>query len=152
MPDMTAEPTADSIGRRWVDDALFVDPTETSSPVLAGARCPRCATTTFPHQGGCPRCGGAEMERIALPTTGTLWSFTVQYFQPKTPFRSFEPFEPYGVGYVDLGDVCVEARLTVNDPDALALGMPMELVGLPVFADGDVRVDTFAFTPREVSA
>lgn len=139
--------------RRWVDDSLFVDPHEVTTPILAGARCTRCGTTTFPHQGGCPRCGGDRMERVALPSAGSLWSYTVQYFEPKRPYRGFEPFEPFGVGYVDLGDVCVEARLTVNDPDALALGMPMELVVLPVFEDDDgVRVDTFAFAPREVSA
>lgn len=134
---------------RWVDDALFVDPQDTAAPVLAGARCPSCATTTFPFQEGCPRCGGAAMERIALPTTGTLWSFTVQNFPPKRPYRGYEPFEPFGVGYVDLGDVCVESRLTVNDPAALSLGMPMRLVTLPAFDDGDVRVDTFAFAPEE---
>ncbi|WP_435769625.1 Zn-ribbon domain-containing OB-fold protein [Nocardioides sp. SYSU DS0651] len=138
--------------RRWVDDSLFVDPSETVSPTLAGARCPGCATTTFPYQDGCPRCGGEAMDRVALPTSGTLWSFTVQYFPPKTPYRGFEPFQPYGVGYVDLGDVCVEARLTVADPGALSLGMPMQLVVLPAFPDGEVRVDTFAFAPQEVSA
>lgn len=138
--------------RRWVDDALFVDPSESASPVLAGARCPQCATTVFPYQGGCPRCGGDAMERIALATTGTLWSFTVQYFEPKTPYRGLEPFEPYGVGYVDVGEVCVEARLSVNDPAALTLGMPMDLVAIPAFADGDVTVETFAFAPQEHSA
>ncbi|GAA4681278.1 hypothetical protein GCM10023197_42250 [Gordonia humi] len=89
------------------------------------------------------------MERVALPTEGTLWSYTVQYFPPKPPFRTVEPFEPYGLGYIDLGDVCVESRLTVNDPAALTLGMPMRLVTITAFLDGGVPVQTFAFAPQE---
>ncbi|HEY9565520.1 MAG TPA: OB-fold domain-containing protein [Nocardioides sp.] len=136
---------------RWVDDSLVVDPAAGHAAELAGARCPSCATTTFPYQGGCPRCGGEAMERVGLPAHGTLWSYTVQYFEPKPPYRGVTPFEPYGVGYVDLGDVCVESRLTVNDPDALSLGMPVELVVITAFLDEDQPVLTFAFAPREDS-
>lgn len=134
---------------RWVDDTLVVGEGH-ASPRLAGGRCAACGTTTFPHQAGCPRCGGDTMVRIALPATGSLWSFTVQYFRPKSPFRCVEPFEPFGVGYVDLGDVCVEARLTVSDPDKLELGMQMELVTMTAYFDGDTTVETFAFAPQEV--
>jgi len=137
---------------RWVDPALVIDPAAGGPVELAGARCPVCATTAFPFQGGCPRCGGEAMERVALPTTGSLWSYTVQNFEPKPPSRGVEPFEPYGVGYVDLGDVCVESRLTVNDPAALSLGMAMRLVTITAFVDGDEPVLTFAFAPQEVAA
>ena len=42
------------------------------------------------------------------------------------------PFEPYGVGYVELpGEVRVEARLTEADPARLRIGMPMELTVVP---------------------
>ncbi len=132
----------------WVDPSLVVDPTA-SEVQLAGARCTACGTTMFPFLGGCPKCGGSDMERVALPTTGTLWSYTVQYFEPKAPYRGLEPFEPFGVGYVDLGDVCVETRLTVNDPAALSLDMPMRLVTITAFLDGDQPVQTFAFAPQE---
>lgn len=134
---------------RWVDPTLVMDADAGEGIELAGARCPACATTAFPFQQGCSRCGGDAMQRIALPTTGTLWSYTVQYFEPKPPFRGLQPFEPYGVGYVDLGDVCVEARLTVNDPEALSLGMAMRLVTITAFLDDEQPVTTFAFAPRE---
>ncbi|NYG59562.1 putative OB-fold protein [Nocardioides daedukensis] len=136
---------------RWVDESLVVDPAAGDAVELAGARCPACATTTFPYQVGCPRCGGDSMEHIGLPTRGTLWSYTVQYFEPKPPYRGLTPFEPYGVGYVDLGGVCVESRLTVNDPGAMSLGMPVELVVITAFLDEGQPVLTFAFAPREDS-
>jgi uncharacterized OB-fold protein len=53
------------------------------------------------------------------------------------------------VGYVELPEgIRIEARLTENDPDALRIGMPMELVVEPfdVDADGNERM-SFAFRP-----
>jgi uncharacterized OB-fold protein len=115
-------------------------------PTLRGGRCGNCGTTTFPVQDSCPRCGGIEMTAIALPRSGTLWSFTVQSFEPKSPYRGDAPFEPYGVGYVDLGPVIVESRLTENDPDRLTIGSAMELTLVPAFHE-DAPVLTYAFTP-----
>ena len=75
--------------------------------------------------------------------TGTLWSWTVQRFQPKEPFIGSEPFEPYGVGYIELdGEIIVESRLTTADPDQLEIGQNMELVIVPF-----ENALTFAFTP-----
>jgi len=83
-------------------------------------------------------------ERL-LGRTGTLHTWTVQGFRPKPPYAGPEEFEPYGVGYVELpGEVLVEARLTVADPDRLRIGMPVELVIVP-FGD---RV-TYAFAPSD---
>jgi uncharacterized OB-fold protein len=127
---------------RLVDDSLFLD------GALRGAACPACGTTTFPIQDSCPRCGAGEMAEVALPHRGSLWSFTVQAFEPKPPYRGMGEFEPYGVGYVDLGPVVVECRLTVSDPAALAIGQPVELQLIPAFVDEDgTTVLTFAFAP-----
>jgi uncharacterized OB-fold protein len=132
---------------RLVDDSLFTGP---DARALRGAACERCGTTTFPAQPGCPRCGAAAMAATALPTRGRLWSFTVQCFEPKPPYRGTGEFEPYGVGYVDLGSVNVEARLTVNDPTALTIGQPMRLTTVPAFRDDDGTVVlTFAFAPDD---
>jgi len=138
VPDPTAT-------LRLVDESLFVAGYEPLT--LRGAECGRCGTTTFPSQDGCPRCGAQEMTDAALPRTGVLWSFTVQGFEPKPPYRGREPFTPYGVGYVDLGPVIVEARLTENDPARLHVGDTMELTLVPAFDDADGPVSTFAFAP-----
>lgn len=88
----------------------------------------------------------------ALPRNGTLWSWTVQRFRPKSPpYAGPEAFQPYAVAYVDLGEVIVEARL-VGSWLNLRIGMRMELVAetFPL-ANGDTRL-TFAFAPAGDSA
>jgi len=88
--------------------------------------------------------------RVLLPREGTLWSWTIQRFRPKSPpYAGPEAFEPYAVGYVQLdGALIVEARLAgVREAD-LAIGMPLELVAFPfTLASGEART-TFAFAPR----
>jgi uncharacterized protein len=135
-----------------VAEGLFTWPSE--QPVLLGASCRRCDTTTFPAQGACPRCTAVDMEPRPLGRAGTLWSFTVQGFRPKVPYRGPADFRPYGVGYVELPGpdaVIVESLLTEDDPDALEIGMPMELVVVPFpVDDGDGEggaLVTFAFRP-----
>lgn len=137
---------SDTVASRLVDESLFI--AGAAQPTLRGGECGGCGTTTFPHQDSCPRCGGVEMSPVALPRSGRLWSFTVQSFEPKPPYRGDAPFEPYGVGYVDLGPVIVAARLTERDADALAIGAPVELTLIAAFHDEDgTQVSTFAFTP-----
>ncbi|WP_083865556.1 Zn-ribbon domain-containing OB-fold protein [Nocardia brevicatena] len=137
--------------QRLVDPTLFVgdiDPGSGTAPALCGSRCGECATVTFPAQTACPRCGHAEMRTYELPREGTLWTFTVQGFEPKPPYRTDGPFTPYGVGYIDLGDVLVESRLTENDPQRLHDTDRVELQLVPAFTDPDgTTVLTFAFAP-----
>ncbi|MEE2033196.1 Zn-ribbon domain-containing OB-fold protein [Rhodococcus chondri] len=138
--------TVSSVARRPIDPDLFVggDP----DAALRGARCPTCGTVTFPFQNGCPRCGATAMASVELPREGTLWSYTVQSFAPKRPFVCVEPFEPFGVGYIDLGDVIVESRLTVADAGAMRIDMPMRLTHIVNHVDDDsTEVVTFAFEP-----
>ena len=132
-----------------IDEGLFTWPSE--SPRLVGGACTDCGTTTFPRQASCPNCTGSQIEERLLPSTGTLWTFTVQSFRPKPPYAGPEEFEPYGVGYVVLSDqVLVESRLTEHRPDQLAIGARMELVIMPFRREenGD-EVVTFAFRPAE---
>ena len=96
--------------------------------------------------------GDSTCEEIQLPREGTLWSWTVQRFRPKSPpYVGPEAFEPYAVGYVDLGDVIVESRL-IGPWEALRIGMPMSLVAEPfALAAGGTRM-TFAFEQAGGSA
>lgn len=94
---------------------------------LVGAECEQCATQTFPTQDACPRCGSVTRP-VALPAEGTLWSWTVQRIRPKPPYDGPDDFEPYAVGYVDLGAVKVEGRLDGREPDTWSIGTPVRLV------------------------
>jgi len=124
-----------------------------SAPVLLGSECRRCGTVTFPAQESCPRCTSTDMARRALSRRGTLWTWTIQRFRPKSPPYAGdegEAFEPYGVGYVELpGEVRVEARLTVSDPARLRIGMEMELE--LIAAPGGAGQVTFAFGPVDAT-
>jgi uncharacterized OB-fold protein len=130
-----------------VEEGLFTWPSD--EPRLIGGRCQSCGTTTFPKQGSCPKCTGRDVTEQLLDREGTLWTFTVQGFRPKSPYAGPEEFEQYGVGYVELpGQVMVESRLTENDPARLEIGAAMELVIIPFRQDeAGNAVVTFAFRP-----
>jgi uncharacterized protein len=95
------------------------------------------------------------MREVALATRGTLWSWTIQGFEPKSPYAGDGPFAPYGVGYVELAAlaegaaaVLVESRLTSAEPGELHIGDEVELVIVPFRQDADGHeVVTFAFGP-----
>jgi uncharacterized OB-fold protein len=123
------------------------------APQLVGSRCRRCGVVAFPRQASCAACTSSDVEERRLARRGTLWTWTIQCFPPKSPpyAGSAEDFAPYGVGYVELpGEVRVEARLTESDPERLSIGMPMELVLVP--APGGDDALTYAFRPVEDDA
>ena len=85
----------------------------------------------------------AGFEPVELSRTGTLWSWTVQRFEPKRPpYAGPVPFAPYLVGYVELpGEVIVETRLEgIETP---TIGMPVEMRVVPF----DANHSMFAFGP-----
>ena len=134
---------------RPIADGIFTWPAD--DPQLIGSKCADCGMVTFPTQGSCPRCSSTAMDEHLLARRGTLWAWTTQSFPPPAPYGpTGEDFVPFGVGYVDLGDVKVESRLTENDPEKLTHGMDMELVVVPFRTDEDGNeVVTFAFRPVE---
>ena len=133
-----------------VAEGLFTWPSD--RPALLASRCRQCGIATFPAAESCMACSGQDVSIEELPKKGTLWTWTVQQFMPKSPYHSNETpetFRPYGVGYVELpGGVRVEGRLTENDPQKLHIGMEMELLfdTYRVEENGD-EVISFFFKP-----
>lgn len=113
-----------------IAEGLFTWPS--AQPALLASRCNNCGIATFPVADACMACSGQDVAVAELPRRGTLWTWTVQQFMPKTPYNSnetMETFTPYGVGYLELpGGVRVEGRLTENDPAKLKIGMEMDVV------------------------
>lgn len=105
--------------------------TDEAEPRLLGGRGPD-GRIRFP----CPE----GVEPMALSRRGTLWSWTVQRFEPKRPpYDGPVPFEPFMLGYVELPETIVEARLV--GIEAPRIGMAVELVIVPF----DGARATFAF-------
>ena len=131
-----------------VADGLLTGSAE--APELIGSQCRRCGVVAFPRQSSCAACTSSDVGERRLARRGTLWTWTIQCFPPKSPpyGGSADDFEPFGVGYIELpGEVRVEARLTEADPARLRIGMPMELTLIPT--PGGNGAVTYAFGPVE---
>lgn len=66
-----------------------------SGSCLVGTRCDSCGTTMIGSRVVCSKCVGQDVHQVALPTTGTLYSFTRLHTRGA---------EPRALGYVDLDD------------------------------------------------
>jgi uncharacterized OB-fold protein len=120
---------------------------------LAGAAADRqplrgCGTVAFRPRVVRPLPATDTSEHL-LSRQGTLWTWTVQGFRPKSPpYTGPVDFEPFPVGYVELpGEVKVETRLVDVTPSELRIGMPMELAIVPFEQESGGAVLTFAFRP-----
>lgn len=109
--------------------------TEPRSPAagLQGSRCSGCAVTAYPVEDACPRCGGSA-DPTDLDGTGTLWTWTVQRYAPKSPPYQAPSggFVPFALGYVELAqNVRVAAVLDVDDLEGIHIGMPLTVTAGP---------------------
>jgi uncharacterized OB-fold protein len=134
-----------------INEELFTWPSD--DPHLIASQCIECETVNFPASPSCPACCGASVEKIKLATRGTLWSWTVQNFPPKSPpyigDDLDENFQGYGVGYIELpNQLRVESRLSVADPAKLEIGMEMELRIVPFTTNKDGQeIMNYVFAP-----
>jgi uncharacterized OB-fold protein len=93
------------------------------SPHLEANECTRCGARYFDRRNACASCFGTEFTRVAIPSEGTLRSFTiVAQAAPgvKVPFVAC---------VVDCGGTSVRGNVinTEPDPDHVKLGMPVRL-------------------------
>ncbi|NWG54920.1 MAG: OB-fold domain-containing protein [Hydrogenophilaceae bacterium] len=119
-------------------------------PRLIGARRKADGKIVFPAPRGAE---AAHYDRIALSDRGTLWSFTVQRFRPKSPpyagADDERTFKPYALGYIELpGEVIVESRIEIDDFSKLRIGMPMRLALKPFAKAGGEEAETYVFEPE----
>ena len=135
---------------RAIAPNLFVRSGEHVALLASG--CKECGAIAFPAAGNCARCASTRVEMIELPRRGRLWTWTVQRFMPKPPYRSSETelsFQPFGLGYIELpGALRVESRLLESNPDKLSIGSEMQLVLYTHRVDPDgTRILNYAFEP-----
>lgn len=116
-------------------------------PVLLGGRNRGTGAFAFPMPQGF---GSENYDPCDLGSRGTLFTWTIQRFRPKSPpYAGPESFEPFALGYVNIDrKVIVEARLTNVAFTDIHCGMAMRLVLEPFEKDGST-VANFAFEPEK---
>ncbi|BBY93320.1 DNA-binding protein [Mycobacterium gallinarum] len=93
-----------------------------------------------------------DIEAVELPTEGTLYTFTTQEFPPPLPYkgnRSPDVFQPYVVGFIDLGgQVLVEALIIGASASELRIGQQMVSTTTLFETETGEQLLTFAFQPK----
>ena len=117
------------------------------SPALMGSRCPQCGEHFYPPRYVCLNCYQEGLEEVALSTRGELWTFTIA--RAALPGTLMMP--PYVIAQVRLPEgVSVATVLTDVDPEAVRIGMPLDLVVEKASVDSEGNdVMTFKFRPAK---
>lgn len=125
---------------RAIATGLFTDEAE---PRLIGGKDRETGRIVFP----CP--AASTYEPVPLSREGSLWSYTVQRYRPKTPpYAGPEDFKPWVVAYVELpGEVIVEAPLYGVAFEDLKIGMPVRFAPAPLNPEDEGSVFIPAFEP-----
>ena len=108
-----------------IAEGLFTDE---SPPRLIGGRHRESGRVVFPFP------GSEDFDLVPLGSEGSLWSWTVQRYRPKSPpYAGPDDFAPWIVGYVELpGETIVEARIDGVSAESLSIGMPLTLTAVPL--------------------
>ena len=128
--------------------------TDDAEPRLIGLKDPQSGTYFFPKDVAMSRAPGyadVELEEVKLSRTGKLWSYTTNHYKPPEPYVSPDPFEPYTVCAVELTDerMVVMGQLAPGtDPDALEVGIAMELVIDTLYEDDENEYLVWKWKPE----
>ena len=103
-----------------------------NSEVLALPYCQDCGTYTYYPRTLCMRCMSDNLEWRPVSGAGTVYSYTVVRSAPP----GFEDMAPYVVASVDLAEgTRMMANVLTDDPDSVSIGMPVQVVFVPVAPD-----------------
>ncbi len=128
---------------------------DSSGAHLVGTRCKTCLELYFPATQTCrnPICVSNDLEPTRLASSGTLYSYTIQYYQPPALFK-IDNWEPYAIGLVDLDDgVRVSGVLSDIAFDDIRIGDRVTLGALPLYIDDSgLQRMTHAFFKLDLAA
>ena len=132
----------------FVVDGLMVEGPDGAR--LCASVCDGCGTVYFPRPVSCrnPECSSKALQDRLLEGRGTLYSFTIQRYQPPALFR-IDNWAPYALGLVELPEgIRVMGMLSGFDLDTIRIGERVRLVSECLFTDPERgRVMTYKFAP-----
>jgi hypothetical protein len=98
----------------------FLDAVEEAEPFYL--ECPDGHGSLPPRQ-VCPECGRSELERVDLPTAGTIVAHNVVH----VPTPRFAEDTPYATAIVDFGPVSVTGQVRGVDPQSVENGQEVTI-------------------------
>ncbi len=111
---------------------MIADNLYSESGGLLGSQCQQCDEAFFPQVTSCANCSSEDIRQLSLGHRGRLWSWTVQRFRPKPPYKDDkgpEEFEPYGVALVETDcGLLIKSRLRLGSrPPAIGDRLQLEV-------------------------
>ena len=105
---------------------------------LEAERCEGCGKFLYPARAICPECRGTTFESVVLPREGKVLTYTVV----RVPPAGFTDQSPLPIALVELenGARMMVQITDVEDPETLAIGMPVRLEFRRISADGEAGV------------
>ncbi|HEY1972242.1 MAG TPA: OB-fold domain-containing protein [Pseudonocardia sp.] len=123
MPD--TQVSTGRVATAPVAEGLFT----TDPPQLLGACCRACGRLSFPATSRwCPYCRADAPEVRPLPTTGTVYSYTIV----RVPVPGYTGPTPYGLGLVELAGIRVASTLVADPLESLSVGATVRFCLLDV--------------------
>ncbi len=109
--------------------------------VPIGYKCLNCGKVHYPKHGRCLQCKHQDFKEVALPSEGTLITYTILKAPPTGIDRS-----SLILGIVDLGEVRYTGQLEI-EPNDIKVGMKLKAVWKKVREINGKPVSGFAWFP-----
>ena len=85
---------------------------------LEAGKCRKCGKVFMPPRLICDGCRAGDFEKIRLPDTGKIYTYTTI----RVPPSGFVSQAPYVLAVVELGDAKLTMQITDCEPQALKIG------------------------------
>lgn len=145
--DSVAAPPAERVP--FAPGFLTDDLTDLEQVRLVGSRCADCGVTLLGLRRRCENCAGRNVPAETFEPTGTVWSFTIQRYQPPGMSAVVGDWVPRPVAWIDLdADGPRIIGVVEAAADDMAIGMRVRLVVTAGTKDAEGRetVD-YSFVP-----
>jgi uncharacterized OB-fold protein len=94
---------------------------------LLGSKCESCSEVSIGTNVVCLNCGNDNITSIEFSPTGELWTYTLIRHKPPGEYLGPEPFEPFGLGLVELPEGLRIMAPLEGDIDSFRIGDQLQL-------------------------
>jgi uncharacterized OB-fold protein len=123
--------------------------TRTQRYALVGEVCEGCGSKIFPPRDLCPDCEAPAKTPYTFSGLGEVYSYSTVHDAPE----GYEENLPYTVALVKLQEgPLVTAQLADIEPEAVSIGMPVEMVTRKLRQDGERGVIVYGYKFRPLLA